>query len=195
MISLENTLHTQVNLYQKKLVLQQATLHLASKGLGAAVNQRFFSQNSMLYKLNAIAKQQTHRKMVFFKLVLLIAPVCFVHARISRQLAGVASDAVLDMEFYHDIDDTTLSVGTSHACALVAIDDSDVGGEVVCWGEVFDGQADPPDVSDYQDCTAERFAIVSALCAGCICSTQCCINTHVWHYNRADHQVLGPGAT
>ena len=65
-----------------------------------------------------------------------------------RQLAGVESDAVLDIEFYHDVDDTTLTVGTNHACVLSAIEDSDVGGEAVCWGGVFEGQADPPNVSN-----------------------------------------------
>ena len=76
----------------------------------------------------------------------------------TRHLAGVSSDAVLEVEFYHDIDDTTLTVGTNHACVLSSIEDSDVGGEVVCWGEVFEGQADPPNVRASQ---FERFVLVS----------------------------------
>ncbi len=100
-----------------------------------------------------------------------------------RQLAGVAADAVLEVEFYHDIDDTTLSAGVNHACALSAVDDSDVGGEVVCWGDNHLGQSDPPSVSTKWLRVSCGFHSHFPSCPGHLCANQCCYGPHVWSDN------------
>jgi hypothetical protein len=45
-----------------------------------------------------------------------------------------------------DIDDTTVSAGIEHSCAIHSISAADFGGKVLCWGENSKGQADPPKV-------------------------------------------------
>jgi hypothetical protein len=53
----------------------------------------------------------------------------------------------LDEGFHHDVDDNTVTVGDKHACCLERVDDVDIGGEVVCWGDNSAGQTDSPAVS------------------------------------------------
>jgi len=43
-----------------------------------------------------------------------------------------------------DLDDNTVTLGRSHACALERVDELSVGGEIVCWGDNSFGQLDPP---------------------------------------------------
>lgn len=43
-----------------------------------------------------------------------------------------------------DLDDNTVTLGRSHACALERVDELSVGGEIVCWGDNTHGQLDPP---------------------------------------------------
>ena len=56
-------------------------------------------------------------------------------------LAGLAARALaaplvaLDDQFYHDADELTVAAGDAHACALERVAGTEVGGEVVCWGD------------------------------------------------------------
>ena len=47
--------------------------------------------------------------------------------------------------FHADIDETVISAGASHTCAIQDSDEHDVGGPVVCWGSDAAGQSSPPD--------------------------------------------------
>jgi hypothetical protein len=53
----------------------------------------------------------------------------------------------LEEGFHHDVDDNTVTVGDSHACAIERMDSTDIGGEAVCWGEGASGETDSPAVS------------------------------------------------
>ena len=55
-----------------------------------------------------------------------------------------ASFSNLEENFHHDIDELTLAVGETHACALEHISDAEVGGEVVCWGSNERHESDSP---------------------------------------------------
>jgi hypothetical protein len=64
--------------------------------------------------------------------------------------AAAASSALLvplEEGFHHDVDDNTVTVGDSHACAIERMDSTDIGGEAVCWGEGASGETDSPAVS------------------------------------------------
>ena len=43
-----------------------------------------------------------------------------------------------------DLDDNTVTLGSSHACALERVAALSVGGEIVCWGDNAFGQLEPP---------------------------------------------------
>ncbi|RHY89303.1 hypothetical protein DYB37_002205 [Aphanomyces astaci] len=47
-----------------------------------------------------------------------------------------------------DIDDTTVSAGIEHSCAIHSVSTVDFGGKVVCWGDNTFGQSSPPDAGD-----------------------------------------------
>ncbi|ETV86513.1 hypothetical protein H257_01690 [Aphanomyces astaci] len=49
-----------------------------------------------------------------------------------------------------DIDDTTVSAGIEHSCAIHSVSTVDFGGKVVCWGDNTFGQSSPPDVEFIQ---------------------------------------------
>lgn len=52
------------------------------------------------------------------------------------------------VNFHHDIDDNTVTVGHEHACALEDVGSSyGIGGEIICWGDGTFGQLDSPPVS------------------------------------------------
>jgi hypothetical protein len=103
--------------------------------------------NSMKVNSSSLRRISMQQRMIRLVVFAITVTPKFTMAAVHRELSGVSSDAVLEMEFYHDIDDTTISVGQNHACVLSMVEDSDIGGEVVCWGENFDGQAEPPPVS------------------------------------------------
>ncbi|OQR87140.1 hypothetical protein ACHHYP_09492 [Achlya hypogyna] len=49
-----------------------------------------------------------------------------------------------------DIDDTTVSAGIGHTCAIHSVSAADFGGKVLCWGEDMLGQSSPPDAEFIQ---------------------------------------------
>ncbi|KAF0744342.1 hypothetical protein Ae201684_000830 [Aphanomyces euteiches] len=49
-----------------------------------------------------------------------------------------------------DIDDTTVSAGIEHTCAIHSVSKVDFGGKVICWGDNTLGQGSPPDVEFIQ---------------------------------------------
>lgn len=52
------------------------------------------------------------------------------------------------INFHHDIDDNTVTVGHDHACGLEDVGSTyGIGGEIVCWGDGTFGQLDSPPVS------------------------------------------------
>lgn len=61
-------------------------------------------------------------------------------------LAHVSGQA-LPPGFHHDIDSTTITAGSSHACVIERVDEIDLGGKVKCWGNDHFGQTEAPDVS------------------------------------------------
>lgn len=42
------------------------------------------------------------------------------------------------------IDDSSITTGIEHSCALDLLSDNDIGGRVVCWGSNGRGQSSPP---------------------------------------------------
>ena len=58
--------------------------------------------------------------------------------------SALATEDLLSIDFFHDVDDTTISLGKEHACLIEAVEETDIGGEVICWGHNHHGQAEPP---------------------------------------------------
>ncbi|EQC31084.1 hypothetical protein SDRG_11269 [Saprolegnia diclina VS20] len=69
-----------------------------------------------------------------------------------RVVAGDDEEVVAHV----DIDDTTVSTGSSHTCAIHSVSAADFGGKVLCWGDDSMGQASPPD-SEFIQVSSGRF--------------------------------------
>lgn len=52
--------------------------------------------------------------------------------------------------FYSDVDETVVSAGEHHTCAVDETGADDFGGQVVCWGSNSHGQSRPPQVTAVQ---------------------------------------------
>ena len=48
---------------------------------------------------------------------------------------------------HHIIDDTSISTGIEHTCAVHLLSEADFGGRVLCWGSNGQGQSSPPKVT------------------------------------------------
>ncbi|ETW04783.1 hypothetical protein H310_03922 [Aphanomyces invadans] len=66
---------------------------------------------------------------------------------VQARAEAMASSGVID---HVDIDDTTVSAGIEHTCAIHSVSTVDFGGKVVCWGDNTLGQSSPPDVEFIQ---------------------------------------------
>ena len=62
-----------------------------------------------------------------------------------RALSEREPDLALADGFHADIDETVISAGASHTCAIADSDEHEVGGPVVCWGSDNAGQSSPPE--------------------------------------------------
>ena len=59
-------------------------------------------------------------------------------------LLALAFALAVNSQHHLDLDDNTVTLGSSHACALERVDEHSIGGEIVCWGDNGVGQLDPP---------------------------------------------------
>ena len=50
-------------------------------------------------------------------------------------VGGVLGLEELEEGFHYDVDSTTVTAGSAHACALEAVDGVEFGGKPVCWGD------------------------------------------------------------
>jgi hypothetical protein len=75
------------------------------------------------------------------------ASILLASAAAAASSASSALLVPLEEGFHHDVDDNTVTVGDSHACAIERMDSTDIGGEAVCWGEGASGETDSPAVS------------------------------------------------
>ena len=55
----------------------------------------------------------------------------------------VLAEGMID---HHIIDDTSISTGIEHTCAVHLLSEADFGGQVLCWGSNGQGQSSPPKV-------------------------------------------------
>nr|AIG55472.1 secreted protein [Thraustotheca clavata] len=62
----------------------------------------------------------------------------------------VYGEDVEDVIEHVDIDDTTVSAGIEHSCAIHSVSAADFGGKVICWGSNSMGQAEAPDAEFIQ---------------------------------------------
>jgi alpha-tubulin suppressor-like RCC1 family protein len=86
----------------------------------------------MIYKLIAI---------IFLNIV--SSPL--IKAIVEKSIHASASSFLpLEENFHHDLDELTLAVGETHACALEHVGDAEIGGEVVCWGSNDHHESDSP---------------------------------------------------
>ena len=100
--------------------------------------------------------------------------------------------ALLEADFFHDLDDTILTVGSHHACLIEGVEESEFGGEVVCWGGDEHGQASPPNVR----CVAYLAPVKRSHTAlphhtGSIPPNQCYRIIYMRCHHWSAHQVLG----
>lgn len=51
---------------------------------------------------------------------------------------------LLEEGFHHDIDDNIVTVGDDYGCVIERIEEVDIGGEIICWGNGKYHELDPP---------------------------------------------------
>jgi alpha-tubulin suppressor-like RCC1 family protein len=85
------------------------------------------------------------RLFTIFFLIFVSSPfISSVNAVENSRTAAPSTYGLLEENFHHDIDELTLAVGETHACALEHVSDAEVGGEIVCWGSNERHESDSP---------------------------------------------------
>ena len=125
------------------------------------------------------------RLLSVFSLSFVSSPPIVANAAAEEKLRS-ASFSNLEENFHHDIDELTLAVGETHACALEHISDAEVGGEVVCWGSNDAGQADVPPAA-----TSRQLAVAAGAAHSCSLSAEG--DVRCWG-SAASGQTSVPGA-